>query len=61
MKELGLGLLLVGLVSLIIPYLGMKFIFLGWIDQWGPTVSLALRVGATVLGLLLYLTGRRRD
>jgi hypothetical protein len=61
MKELGLGLLIIGLVSLLLPLLGMKFMFLNWIDQWGNTVSWAIRGGITALGLLLFMVYRNRD
>jgi hypothetical protein len=61
MKELGLGLLLVGLVSLVLPFLGLKFLFLTWIDQWGATTSWLIRGGLTLLGLLLWLGFRNRD
>jgi hypothetical protein len=61
MKELALGLLLVGLVSLVLPLLGMKFMFLTWIEQWGPTVSLLIRGAITLPGLGLWLGFRNRD
>lgn len=61
MKELGLGLLLVGLVSLVLPLLGMKFMFLTWIEQWGATTSLLIRGGITLVGLVLWLAFRNRD
>lgn len=61
MKELGLGLFLIGLVSLVLPLLGLKFAFLTWIEQWGSTVSWLIRGGATLLGLVLYLSTRNRD
>jgi hypothetical protein len=61
MKELGLGLFIVGLLSLALPFLGMKSMLLGWVDQWGATVSYAIRGGITLLGLILYLTNRNRD
>lgn len=61
MKEIGLGLFLIGLVSLVLPLLGMKFLFLTWIEQWGPAISWAIRGGITLLGLVLYLSTRNRD
>ncbi|MBC6612327.1 hypothetical protein H8B15_15470 [Hymenobacter sp. BT507] len=61
MKELGLGLFLIGLVSLVLPLLGLKLVFLTWIEQWGPTVSWLIRGGLTLLGLILYLSTRNRD
>ena len=61
MKELGLGLFLIGLVSLVLPLLGMKLVFLTWVEQWGTTVSWVIRGGVTLLGLVLYLATRNRD
>ncbi|HLK97517.1 MAG TPA: hypothetical protein VK364_07090 [Hymenobacter sp.] len=61
MKELGLGLFLIGLLSLVLPFLGMKFMFLTWIEQWGATVSLLIRGGITLLGLVLWFGFRNRD
>lgn len=61
MKELGLGLLLVGFVSLLLPLLGLKFMFLTWIEQWGATTAWAIRGGITLLGLVLYFAFRNRD
>ncbi|MBG8554507.1 hypothetical protein [Hymenobacter guriensis] len=61
MKELGLGLFIIGLVSLILPFLGLKFMFLTWIEQWGPSTAWAIRGGATLLGLVLWLSFKNRD
>ncbi|UYZ58424.1 hypothetical protein [Hymenobacter latericus] len=61
MKELGIGLFLVGLVSLVLPFVGMKFMFLGWIEQWGETTAWLIRGGVTLLGLVLWLSFRHRD
>jgi len=61
MKELGLGLLLVGLLSIGLPFLGMKSMLLSWADHWGTAVSWGIRGGITLLGLLLYFTYRNRD
>lgn len=61
MKELGLGLLLIGMVSLILPLLGMKFMFLAWIEQWGASTAWLIRGGITLLGLALWLSFRNRD
>ncbi|GGF02555.1 hypothetical protein [Hymenobacter cavernae] len=60
MKELGLGLFLFGLVSLVLPFFGLHHMLLTWIDQWGPSVAWAIRGGITLLGLVLYLGFRRR-
>jgi hypothetical protein len=60
MKELGLGLLLVGLVSLVLPFLGMKFMFLTWIEQWGSTVAWLIRGGILLLGAILWFGTKNR-
>jgi hypothetical protein len=63
MKELGLGLLIIGLISLALPFINpnIKSIFLTWIDQWGTTVAWLIRGGITLLGLVLWLSFRNRD
>ncbi|KAA9332920.1 hypothetical protein F0P96_07985 [Hymenobacter busanensis] len=64
MKELGLGLLLIGLVSMVLPFVQGRethFIFLTWIDQWGPTVAWLIRGGIALLGLVLWLSFKNRD
>ena len=62
MRELGLFMLLVGLVSLALPFLNpnLHSIFLTWIDNWGPTVAWAIRGGITAVGLVLWLRYRGR-
>jgi hypothetical protein len=63
MKELGLALLLVGLVSLALPFINpnVHYIFLTWIDQWGPSAAWGIRGGITLLGLVLWLWRRGHD
>jgi hypothetical protein len=63
MKELGLALLLVGLVSLALPFINpnVHYIFLTWIDQWGPGAAWGIRGGITLVGLVLWLWRRGRD
>lgn len=63
MKELGLGLLLVGLISLALPFVNpnLKYVFLTWIDRWGPAVAWGIRGGVALLGLALWLGFKNRD
>ncbi|MCC2545774.1 hypothetical protein LJY25_04895 [Hymenobacter sp. BT175] len=61
MKELGFGLLLLGLISLALPFVGMQNMLLTWIEQWGPATAWLIRGGITLLGLLLWLRYRNRD
>ena len=63
MKELGLGLLIIGLVSLMLPLINpnVHYVFLTWINKWGPTVAWGIRGGITLLGLVLWLSFKNRD
>ena len=63
MKELGLGLLIIGLIALALPLINpnVHYVFLTWIDQWGPTVAWGIRGGITLLGLGLWLGFKNRD
>ena len=63
MKELGLGLLIIGLISLVLPLINPNahYVFLTWIDIWGPTVAWGIRGGITLLGLVLWLGFKNRD
>jgi hypothetical protein len=63
MKEFGLALLLMGLVSLAVPFINpnLHYVFLAWVDNWGPSTAWAIRGGVTLVGLLLWLRYRGRD
>jgi hypothetical protein len=63
MKELGLGLLLIGSLSLVLRALNpnIQYFFLTWVDNWGTTIGWIIRGGITLLGLALWLGFRGRD
>ena len=63
MKELGLGLLIIGLISLVLPLINpnVHYVFLTLIDKWGPTVAWGIRGGITLLGLVLWRGFKNRD
>ncbi|GAC1368785.1 MAG: hypothetical protein NVS3B25_01570 [Hymenobacter sp.] len=63
MKELGLFLLIVGLISLALPLINphVHYVFLQWIEKWGPAVAWGIRGGITLLGLVLWLGFKNRD
>ncbi|GAB3860503.1 hypothetical protein GCM10028822_38490 [Hymenobacter terrigena] len=62
MKELGLGLLIIGLISLALPFINpnIHYVFLTWIDRWGSAVAWGIRGGITLLGLVLWLGFKAR-
>jgi hypothetical protein len=63
MKELGLGLLIIGLISLVLPLINpnVHYFFLTWITKWGPGIAWGIRGGITLLGLVLWLGFKNRD
>jgi hypothetical protein len=63
MKELGLGLLIIGLISLALPFINsnLHYVFLTWIERWGTAVAWGIRGGITLLGLVLWLGFKNRD
>ncbi|WP_035562660.1 hypothetical protein [Hymenobacter sp. IS2118] len=63
MKELGLALLIIGLISLALPFINpnIKSVFLTWIDNWGTSLAWVIRGGITLLGLALWLGFKNRD
>ena len=60
MKSWGMWLFIFGAGSFVLNMLGMEFVILGWIDNWGPTVDTAIRVGLMVVGALMWLVGRKQ-
>ncbi|OWP63485.1 hypothetical protein CDA63_08900 [Hymenobacter amundsenii] len=64
MRELGIFLFCAGLIALLAPYLlpaNFRFPLLDWIYNWGPTVAWAIKGGAVLLGLGLWLGFRNRQ
>lgn len=60
MKSWGMWLFIFGAGSFVLNMLGMEFVILGWIDNWGPAVGTAIRVGLMVVGALVWLVGHRQ-
>lgn len=61
MKSFGGLLFILGLGSFLLNLMGVEFRVLGWIDSWGPTVGIAIRVGLIVVGGILWFVGRKRE
>ena len=63
MKELGLALFLIGLVSLALPFIspGTQHALLTWVDNWGTTMGWIIRGGITLLGLVLWFGFKNRE
>ena len=64
MKELGMFLLLAGLIAMLAPFLlpgNFRFPLLDWMNNWGPTMAWVIKGGISLLGLVLWLRFRGRD
>lgn len=61
MKSLGGLLFIFGAGSFVLNLLGMEFKLLSWIDNWGATTGIAIRVGMIVVGGALWLMGRKKE
>jgi hypothetical protein len=59
MKSLGTWLLVFGVGSMLLNFLGYEFRILGWIDSWGPAVGWSIRIGLAAVGGVLLLVGSR--
>jgi len=61
MRSLGGLMVLLGAGSFILNMLDRQFTLLMWIDNWGPTVGIAIRVGLILLGVLLFIASGSSD
>ncbi len=51
MRSFGIFLIVMGVGSAVLPYLGMQFILVAWIGTWGPTVAWLIRGAMVIVGL----------
>ena len=61
MRFFGAFIMVVGLLSAAVYFLDMNFMFLNWINNWGPGVAWAIRGGIVLLGLIMYIAGKPSD
>ena len=52
---------LFGAGSFILNMLGREFTLLMWIDNWGPTMGLVIRIGLVVVGGALWYMGSKQN
>jgi len=60
MQSFGGFLVLMGAGSFVLHFLNMEFILLGWVDNWGPSVGMGIRIAMIVVGGVLWLLGRQQ-
>lgn len=61
MKQIGGLMALLGAGSFVLNMLGREFSLLMWIDNWGPTVGMAIRIGLIVVGGALFFMGSKQE
>lgn len=57
----GFYIIIIGVLSIVLHFLKMNFIFLQWIDQWGPQTGWMIRGGITLLGIVIWFIGKAMD
>ena len=61
MQSIGALMAVLGAGSFVLNLVGREFVFLAWIDYWGPTVGTAIRIGLIVVGGGLWYAGRNQQ
>lgn len=59
MKNIGMYLVIFGVGSLLLNLFGREFVVLMWLDTWGTTVGMGIRIGAIVVGAILWVVGAK--
>lgn len=57
MRRFGIFLIVMAAGSAILPFLGMQFIVMSWVDSWGTTVGWVIRAAVLALGIVLAVAG----
>lgn len=61
MKQIGGLMVLFGAGSFVLNMLDREFSLLMWIDNWGPTVGMAIRIGLVVVGASLWVMASKNE
>lgn len=61
MKTLGMWMAILGAGSFVLNMMGREFTLISWIDNWGPTVGISIRVAMVVVGAILFFMGMKQE
>jgi hypothetical protein len=61
MKSLGMWMVILALGSFLMHMANMDFILISWMDSWGESTGIVLRVVTAVVGAVLFVVGRKRE
>ena len=61
MQGFGGLLVLLGAGSFVLHFINMEFTLVSWVDNWGPAVGNAIRIGMIVVGAIVWFLGRPKE
>ncbi|WP_346882727.1 hypothetical protein [uncultured Algibacter sp.] len=61
MKKIGGYIAIFGVLAIVLPFFNLQLRLLTWIDNWGETVSWAIKIGLIVIGAVLFLMGNKEE
>ncbi|ANM29576.1 hypothetical protein ABI59_08295 [Acidobacteria bacterium Mor1] len=61
MKGLGGFMVLMGAGSFVLNMMEREFTLLMWIDNWGTTVGMVIRIALIVVGAGLWFAGKKQE
>lgn len=61
MKSIGTTLMGLGALAIILNFANMVPRVLMWIYAWGESTAMIIKIGAIVLGAILYFVGRNSE
>ena len=61
MRKFGIYFAIFGVASIILPYFNLQLKILMWVDEWGETVSWAIKIGLIVIGAVLFFLGKPEE
>lgn len=59
MQRIGSYLVIIGILAIVMNFFNYVPRLLAWIYQWGDGAAWGIKIGIIVLGVVLYLAGRK--
>lgn len=61
MKAIGALLVLFGAASFLLVLMERRLGAFSWIDNWGTTIGMVIRIGLIVIGAVLWIMGNKKE
>lgn len=55
---IGFGFLILGMLALVLQFVGVQLVFLTWLDNWGGGLGFLFRILMVVIGLVIIVVTR---